>query len=372
MQSHEQCELRRYLYLTKECRDIATTIHPHYEKMYPDGVCQMTALDPELSKAPLAIKIEFAALNLETLRELQSRVSETASSSAPSTANTNLRRHQPAGRPPRSSSAMADPAPPFPPMPPIPQPPAGFLQGWKRHSTGKPVTDRQLFWEFCFKETWRQQRLLHQRELLDAFHAHEAAQGREIGVGHEKVLQKRERSFYIVDLWTATGIRMQPNQQIVAKSLAMYWTGRKGKLDEWMQDWLTKRQPAPNPSDPHPASRAFVRYIHENHAKNGQWPVHGEEQDTQFLHAVYLPSDISDQWEAAPPSTRAPADAVPDTDVGSDGGEPNGGHAPADAAPDSEAAKGRAPADVEHDTNVGSDGCEPYGGDEGGGGGSDG
>ena len=56
------------------------------------------------------------------------------------------------------------------------------------------------------------------------------------------------------------------------------------------------------------------------------------------------------------------------TDVGSNGGEPNGGHASADAAP--EAAEGRAPADVEQNTNVGSDGCETYGWDEGGGGGS--
>ena len=64
-------------------------------------------------------------------------------------------------------------------------------------------------------------------------------------------------------LWTATGIQMQPNQQIVAKSLAAYWNGQKGKLDEWMQDCLIKRQQAPNPSDPHPASSAFVRYIHE-------------------------------------------------------------------------------------------------------------
>ena len=77
----------------------------------------------------------------------------------------------------------------------------------------------------------------------------------------------------------------------------------------------------------------------------------GEEQDMQFLHAVYLPSDISDKWEAAPPSTRAPAHASPNTDVGSDGGEPTGGHAPADTA--SEAAKGRAAADVEHDTGMG-------------------
>ena len=59
MQSHEQAELRHYLHLTKACRDIATAIHPHYEKMYPCGVCQMTALDPELSNAPLAMKIEI-------------------------------------------------------------------------------------------------------------------------------------------------------------------------------------------------------------------------------------------------------------------------------------------------------------------------
>ena len=35
--------------------------------MYPDGVCQMTALDQELSNALLAMKIEFHELNLKTL-----------------------------------------------------------------------------------------------------------------------------------------------------------------------------------------------------------------------------------------------------------------------------------------------------------------
>ena len=59
MQSHEQSQLRRYLHLTKECRDIMTAIHPHYKKMYPSGVCQMTALNQELSNAALAMKIEF-------------------------------------------------------------------------------------------------------------------------------------------------------------------------------------------------------------------------------------------------------------------------------------------------------------------------
>ena len=99
----------------------------------------MTALDPELSNAPLAMKIEFYELNLETPRELPSRVSATVSSSAASTADTIMQRHQPAGRPPRSPafSAMDVPAPPVPPVQPIPQPPAGFLHRWKRHTTGR-------------------------------------------------------------------------------------------------------------------------------------------------------------------------------------------------------------------------------------------
>ena len=68
-----------------------------------------------------------------------------------------------------SNGVPAPCAAPVPPMPPIPQPPAGFLHGWKRHSTGKPITDRHLFWAFCFKETWQQQCLLHQRKLWMLF-----------------------------------------------------------------------------------------------------------------------------------------------------------------------------------------------------------
>ena len=51
----ESDELSRYLDLTtrKECRDIVTEIHPHYVEMYLCSVCQMTALHPVLSDAPL-------------------------------------------------------------------------------------------------------------------------------------------------------------------------------------------------------------------------------------------------------------------------------------------------------------------------------
>ena len=35
-----------------------------------------------------------------------------------------------------------------------------------------------------------------------------------------------------------------------------------------MKNWLTKQQPAPDEFTQHPASRAFVQYIHENHANS--------------------------------------------------------------------------------------------------------
>ena len=196
----------------KACRDIIRQCNSNSSTLredVPPWICQRTALDLKLSNAQLAMKIEFYELNLETLWVLQSHVFATISSSVAFTANTIMLRHQPACQPPhsRAPSAMDVPEQPVPPIPPIPQPQARFLHGWKRHTTGEPITDWhwQLFWEFCFEETWRQQRLLHQWELLDTFHAHEEVQGREIRVGHaNQVLQKRERLFYIVHLWTAT------------------------------------------------------------------------------------------------------------------------------------------------------------------------
>ena len=126
MQSHEQSELRRYLYHTKECRDIArfaTAIHQHYEKMYPGGILP----NDRSQSGALQLLVQYTArydgiLRAKVaIRELQSRVSATVSSLAASLANTIMLRHQPASRPPRSraSSAMDVPAPPVPQMPPI-------------------------------------------------------------------------------------------------------------------------------------------------------------------------------------------------------------------------------------------------------------
>ena len=126
---------------------------------------------------------------------------------------------------------------------------------------------------------------MHQRQLVKAFNQHEREQGRAIAGGHAQALKRRDaRIYYIVDMWTATSIRVQQIQGKVLKSLATYWWDRRPKLDEWMKDWLKKQQPVPDESAgsaQHPASRAFVKYIHENHAKDGR-PVHDEDIDVNL------------------------------------------------------------------------------------------
>ena len=76
-----------------------------------------------------------------------------------------------------------------------------------------------------------------------------------------------------------------------------------------MNAWLTKQQPAPDTSDKHPAFRAFVRYNHQNYAKDGPWPV--AEETGHGPASAYLPHDIADQWaSAAAGRGHAPADAA--------------------------------------------------------------
>ena len=55
----EPDELERYISLKDRCTDIANEIYPHYKDLYPGGVKEMTALDPELSAAPLTVKIRW-------------------------------------------------------------------------------------------------------------------------------------------------------------------------------------------------------------------------------------------------------------------------------------------------------------------------
>ena len=101
----------------------------------------------------------------------------------------------------------------------------------KNNSTkGRQFTDRAQFWEFCIREMWRKDSLMHQKQLVN--------HGRAVAGGHEQASKRRDaRIYYIVDMWTATGTRVQPTQGKVRKSFATYWWYRRPKLDEWMKDW---------------------------------------------------------------------------------------------------------------------------------------
>ena len=43
----------------RDAETYATKIHPHYREMFPGGVNEMTALNPDLSAAPLTVKMVF-------------------------------------------------------------------------------------------------------------------------------------------------------------------------------------------------------------------------------------------------------------------------------------------------------------------------
>ena len=62
----------RYSQLVAQCGDIAPKIHPHCRE---GGVNEMTALDQDLSAAPLTLQMDFRERNLETLRKLQQKIS---------------------------------------------------------------------------------------------------------------------------------------------------------------------------------------------------------------------------------------------------------------------------------------------------------
>ena len=79
-------------------------------------------------------------------------------------------------------------------------------------------------------ETWHRGGLLHKKELVDAFDENETNEGREIGTGHAACLQSRkDLFFYVVDVWTATGSRVTPDQQAIIRSVRTmtYWNDHK-------------------------------------------------------------------------------------------------------------------------------------------------
>ena len=101
--------------------------------MFPDDVKTMAALDPELSAAPLTVKIKFCKQNPGTFWKLQLRRKSSPSGNptpkvSSSTDWTIQGQLQTTGQQPlQSSSATAHPPPSSSPMLPVPSPPPGFL-----------------------------------------------------------------------------------------------------------------------------------------------------------------------------------------------------------------------------------------------------
>ena len=113
----EPDELERYLERKEQCIDIATEIFPHYKDMYPCGVKEMTALDQELSAAPLTVKIRWCVKKIEGLLKLQSRITSSATGNVQPPVSGNVQ--PPSLHPQHSSSARAHPVQPISPMPPV-------------------------------------------------------------------------------------------------------------------------------------------------------------------------------------------------------------------------------------------------------------
>ena len=110
----EQDHYARYSQLVAQCRDVATEIHPHYRELFPGGVNEMTALDPDLSAAPLTVKMGFRERKLGTLRKLQQKIS---SSDTAGMVQGPL--YMTGWQPPKSSSAPNHPSPSSSPMRPV-------------------------------------------------------------------------------------------------------------------------------------------------------------------------------------------------------------------------------------------------------------
>ena len=77
----EPDELVRHIALKDQCTDFTTEIYPHYKDLYPGGVKEMPALDPELSEEARAVKIRWFEKVLERLLKLQSRIASSATTS---------------------------------------------------------------------------------------------------------------------------------------------------------------------------------------------------------------------------------------------------------------------------------------------------
>ena len=120
--------------------------------------------------------------------------------------------------------------------------------------------------EFCIQETWRSVKLLHQKELVDAFNANEKNWAGKPRAATEPVC----RDAINAQLWMC-GLQQEFGWLRISRPSSDLWGGI-GTTTQTTQQMGggpgIKRQSAPDAFLSFPASRAVVRYIHENHANN--------------------------------------------------------------------------------------------------------
>ena len=68
--SIEENDLSTYLKLLKECKTSALRIFTRHKDMFPQGLLQLSSLDPTVANGPLHCKIEFLRDQIEYLKSV--------------------------------------------------------------------------------------------------------------------------------------------------------------------------------------------------------------------------------------------------------------------------------------------------------------
>ena len=148
-----------------------------------------------------------------------------------------LNKYTTSQQPPQSSSIPTHPPQSSSQILPVPPPPPRFLDSWKKSTTGRQFTYRALFWKFCIQEMWCKESLMHKKQLVKLLMRLSRAEQSLAATGKRWLwlIRHNVKIYYIVDIWTATGIRVQPTQGKVLKSLAA--ASNQKLMNGWLTDW---------------------------------------------------------------------------------------------------------------------------------------
>ena len=141
--------------------------------------------------------------------------------------------------------------------------------------------------EFCIQETWRSVKLLHQKELVDAFNANEKNWAGKPRAATEPVC----RDAINAQLWMC-GLQQEFGWLRISRPSSDLWGGI-GTTTQTTQQMGggpgIKRQSAPDAflSFPRPGQSCdtFMKTMPTTNAIEW-WPVQGEKMDVQFLHVL--------------------------------------------------------------------------------------